>query len=175
MSISHYATDALTITGQRGMKSNETIRSNTKTSAIYAGEQDGFIRYGAGKEINVDAMLTKLCAKCGRVMELGSALCPTCQAKSESRHKQYNNNVRDKRSAKFYASQQWFDLRNVIMSRAGYQCEICKAQGRLTPATEVHHKIPIRVDWSKRLAPDNCIALCHRCHMMEERKLRQNG
>ena len=117
-------------------------------------------------------MLTKLCAKCGRVMELGSALCPACQAKADSRHKQYNNNVRDKRSAKFYASQQWFDLRNVIMSRAGYQCEICKAQGRLTPATEVHHKIPIRVDWSKRLAPDNCIALCHRCHMMEERKMK---
>lgn len=56
MSISHYATDALTITGQRDMKSNETIRSNIKTNATYAGEQDGFIRYGAGKEINVDAI-----------------------------------------------------------------------------------------------------------------------
>jgi 5-methylcytosine-specific restriction protein A len=165
MSISHYATDALTITGQRDMKSNETIRNNTKTNAIYAGEQDGFIRYGAGKEINVDAMLTKLCAKCGRVMSLGSALCPTCQAKSESRHKQYDNNVRDKRIAKFYASPEWIRTRNLVLIKAGYQCESCRLQGKLTPATEVHHKIPVKVDWSKRLTLDNLIALCHRCHM----------
>ena len=49
MSISHYATDALTITGQRDMKSNETTQNDTKTNAIYAGEQDGCIRYGASK------------------------------------------------------------------------------------------------------------------------------
>lgn len=170
MSISHYATDALIITGQRDMKSNETIRSNTKTSAIYAGEQDGFIRYGAGKEINVDAMLTKLCSKCGRVMELGSALCPACKVKQESRHRQYDKHIRDKKAARFYASAQWIRLREATLSRAGYQCQMCKMNGRLTPATEVHHKMPIRVDWSKRLSPDNLIALCHRCHMALERQ-----
>ena len=114
-------------------------------------------------------MLTKLCNKCGRVMGLGSALCPACQAKTESRHKQYDTNVRDKRSARFYASPQWIKLRDITLARAGYQCEVCKREGTLTPATEVHHKIPIRVDWSKRLTEDNLIALCHRCHMVEER------
>ena len=120
-----------------------------------------------------DTMLTKLCAKCGRVMELGSALCPACQAKADSRHKQYNNNVRDKRSARFYASPQWVRLRDIVLARANYQCQVCRRAGRITPATEVHHKIPIRVDWSKRLDEHNLIALCHRCHMNEERKLKQ--
>ena len=115
-------------------------------------------------------MLTKLCSKCGCVMGLGSALCPACLDKAESRHTHYDANVRDKRSAKFYTSSQWIRLRDLMMMWAGYQCEACKAQGKLTPATEVHHKIPIRVDWSKRLAPDNCIALCHSCHMNEEKK-----
>ena len=142
------------------MKSSETIRSNTKTNAIYAGEQDGFIRYG---ERNI--MLTKLCAKCGRVMSLGSALCPACLDNAESRHTHYDANVRDKRSAKFYTSTQWIRLRDLIISRAGYQCTLCKAHGRLTPATEVHHKIPIKVDWSLRLDERNLVALCHRCHM----------
>jgi 5-methylcytosine-specific restriction protein A len=115
-------------------------------------------------------MLTKLCSKCGRIMELGSALCPECQSKQQSRHKHYDTNVRDKRSARFYASQQWIMLRDVTLIQAGRQCQLCKQQGKLTPATEVHHIVPIRVDWSKRLAPDNCIALCHSCHMNEEKK-----
>lgn len=116
-------------------------------------------------------MLTKLCAKCGRVMDLGSALCPACQAKADNRHKQYDNNVRDKRAAKFYASAQWIRLRDTMLMRADYQCELCKQHGKLTPATEVHHKIPLRVDWSKRLEPSNLICLCHKCHMSEEKKL----
>lgn len=110
-------------------------------------------------------MLTKLCAKCGRVMGLGSALCPACLDKAESRHTHYDANVRDKRSARFYASTQWIRLRDLILSRAGYQCVLCKQQGKLTPATEVHHIVPIRVDWSKRLEMNNLMCLCHKCHM----------
>jgi 5-methylcytosine-specific restriction enzyme A len=116
-------------------------------------------------------MLTKLCSKCGRLMEFGSAMCPACQAKAAERHKMYDSNVRDKRSASFYASTQWMMLRNLIMSRAGYQCALCKAHGRLTPATEVHHIVPIRVDWSKRLDAGNCIPVCHSCHMEAHKKL----
>ena len=110
-------------------------------------------------------MLTKLCAKCGRVMGLGSALCQACLATQESRHKQYDASVRDKRAARFYASTQWIRLRDAMMARAGYQCEVCKRAGRLTPATEVHHKVPVGVDWGKRLDAGNCRCLCHRCHM----------
>ena len=117
-------------------------------------------------------MLTKLCAKCGRVMGLGSALCQACQAKQGNRHKQYDGSVRDKRSASFYASPQWIRLRDLTMARAGYQCQRCKQQGKLTPATEVHHIVPIRVDWSKRLEMNNLMCLCHKCHMMEERKMK---
>ena len=116
-------------------------------------------------------MLTKLCSKCGRVMALGSAMCPECQAK-HNRHKDYDAKARDKRSARFYVSQQWIMLRDVTLTQAGRQCQLCKQQGKLTPATEVHHKIPIKVDWSKRLSMDNLICLCHRCHMNEEKKLK---
>ena len=116
-------------------------------------------------------MLTKLCSKCGCLMDFGSAMCPACQAKADERHRMYDTHARNQKAKQFYHSKQWIRLRDLTMARAGYQCQRCKQQGEITPATEVHHKIPIRVDWSKRLDRANLVCLCHKHHMEAHKKL----
>lgn len=116
-------------------------------------------------------MLTKLCAKCGRVMELGARYCPSCMEKLESRHTRYDRSVRDVRAKMFYASPEWRRLRDRVMLGAGGQCERCAANGLIKPAEEVHHKVPIGEDWGKRLDEGNLICLCHACHMELHRRM----
>jgi 5-methylcytosine-specific restriction enzyme A len=115
--------------------------------------------------------LTKLCARCGKVISYGHTLCPDCESKRTDNAKQYDRFVRDKRSAAFYHSKQWATLRNITMMQANYQCEVCRKQGKLMPADEVHHIIPIAVDWSKRLDRANLVCLCHKHHMEAHKKL----
>src|SRR5574344_840861 len=116
-------------------------------------------------------MLTKLCAKCGRVMGLGSALCPACQSKAAERHKLYDAHARNKQSAVFYKSVAWLRLRDAMMMANNYQCTVCRSLGVVAPADEVHHIIPIDIDWSKRLDANNLVCLCHRHHMEAHAKL----
>ena len=63
----------------------------------------------------------------------------------------------------FYKSKEWQYLRKWILSR-GPLCELCIAKDRLTPATEVHHKIDLWIDPAKRLDPNNLQPLCQSCH-----------
>jgi len=64
---------------------------------------------------------------------------------------------------KFYHSKEWHILRSFILQRQPI-CEICIEKDRLTPATEVHHKIDIELDPGKRLDPNNLQPLCQSCH-----------
>lgn len=41
-------------------------------------------------------------------------------------------------------------------------CELCQRDGRLTPAEEVHHKVPLSEGGTH--ARDNLVALCKSCH-----------
>ena len=109
--------------------------------------------------------LTKLCARCGAVIPLGSALCKRCEAERPNRQAIYDRRVRNKRSAAFYQSADWIKLRDISMSKASYMCQECKRKGIVRPAEEVHHIVPIQTDWSRRLDPTNLICLCHKCHM----------
>jgi 5-methylcytosine-specific restriction protein A len=43
-------------------------------------------------------------------------------------------------------------------------CEDCEANGRATPATELHHKVKIRHDPTRRLDRENTVPLCDPCH-----------
>ena len=51
-----------------------------------------------------------------------------------------------------------------ILKDNNYQCEMCKDKGVITVATEVHHIIPLSIDFNKRLDDDNLMALCVSCH-----------
>lgn len=114
-------------------------------------------------------MLTKFCAKCGKMIPFGKPLCSTCAAKNGDRHRMYDAKVRDKRASAFYHSAQWCAVRDIVMQRDGYQCQRCKANGLVRPAEEVHHIYPLRLRWNKRLDVNNLVSLCHHCHMEVER------
>ena len=115
-------------------------------------------------------MLVKFCG-CGKLIPYGQHLCPDCQARQSQRHKLYDAHTRNKRAAEFYNSALWHGVRDKEMAISNYQCAVCRTKGIVTPADEVHHIIPIEVDWSKRLDADNLVCLCHRHHMEAHAKL----
>ena len=58
---------------------------------------------------------------------------------------------------------QWTRVRNAYLAQHPL-CEDCHSKGIITAAREVHHKIRIAVDRSKRLDADNLMSLCRACH-----------
>ena len=48
-------------------------------------------------------------------------------------------------------------------------CEQCEADGMVTPATEVHHKIPIAEAPHLRLVWSNLMSVCRTCHEVIEK------
>ena len=117
--------------------------------------------------------LTKLCARCGAVIPIGQRYCTACQAKSQNNARQYDRRIRDKRSAAFYKSAEWMRIRDFCLHRDGYMCQECRKKGVVTAATEVHHIVPLRHDWSMRADASNLVSLCHKHHMEVERKTRR--
>ena len=77
-------------------------------------------------------------------------------------HEKYNS---------FYQSKEWQLLRNQKWVDADGLCEMCRAKGIIKAAREIHHKIPIEEDWSKRLDYDNLIALCSDCHNQQHLRI----
>ena len=58
----------------------------------------------------------------------------------------------------------WRRTRAAILERDCHLCQDCLEQKRLTPATEVHHEVPIAIDPTRRLDPTNLRSLCKPCH-----------
>jgi 5-methylcytosine-specific restriction endonuclease McrA len=81
---------------------------------------------------------------------------------SMSRSKEYQRLLNDKR---------WKLLRAEVFRRSGGLCELCKAEGFITPGVDVHHIHPVEqaksVQEMERLAynPNNCQLLCVACHI----------
>ncbi len=67
----------------------------------------------------------------------------------------------------FYHSKEWQAVRRQVLQRDNYLCQVCKRAGRITPAATVHHIKAVRVDYSKRLDPNNLETICKACHNAE--------
>lgn len=63
----------------------------------------------------------------------------------------------------FYNSPEWKILRDYIIS-SNPLCDRCLDKLRITPATEVHHRVDIKDNPSLRLDMNNLQALCKPCH-----------
>lgn len=67
-----------------------------------------------------------------------------------------------------YQSQAWKDTRRAYLRSVGGLCERCLAEGIITPAEIVHHKVPLTEDNVKdlnvSLSWNNLQALCRQCH-----------
>ena len=83
--------------------------------------------------------------------------------KELKRHRHYNKQ-RDPVLKKFYNSKEWRMLSQHIMSINHYLCIGCSTPNRPMIANLVDHIVPVLVDWSLRLVPNNCQPLCHDCH-----------
>lgn len=63
-----------------------------------------------------------------------------------------------------YQSRRWQKKSEHIKRRDGYQCQLCKRYGKLTPAKIVHHIKPAE-EYPELIWEDsNLISLCVACH-----------
>ena len=67
-------------------------------------------------------------------------------------------------SHKFYKSKLWTKKRKEILIRDNFECQLCKAQGKVSKAKVVHHikyydKYP-----QLGITDENLISVCSSCH-----------
>ena len=83
---------------------------------------------------------------------------------------------RDKRYVKLIQSAAWRKLRAKKLAECPL-CQRCKEAGRLVPATEVHHTLPVETARSASQMQQlmfsyaNLESLCHDCHAEAHRRL----
>jgi len=68
---------------------------------------------------------------------------------------------------RFYHTKDWEIARLITLKRQHYLCQDCLREGKITVAKTVHHIIPLRDDWSKRLDQDNLEVICMEHHNQE--------
>lgn len=66
----------------------------------------------------------------------------------------------------FYQGVAWRRVRIQALERSHYLCQNCLRENRITPATEVHHILPLEEHPELALVLDNLEPLCWRCHEM---------
>jgi len=72
---------------------------------------------------------------------------------------------KSKRQMLFYSSLEWADKRLEIMKIDNFTCLKCqKNDSKVHASFNVHHIIPLSVDWEQRLVNNNLITLCVSCH-----------
>lgn len=71
----------------------------------------------------------------------------------------------------FYQTKEWKALRAARFAYASGLCERCRQRGVVKEGKEVHHIIPIEVNWEKRLDFENVILLCSECHNEQHERI----
>jgi 5-methylcytosine-specific restriction protein A len=65
---------------------------------------------------------------------------------------------------RFYKSNTWRKCREYVLIRDRYLCQRCLEEGKLTPATTVHHKQHLKDRPDLALSADNLQSVCYSCH-----------
>jgi 5-methylcytosine-specific restriction protein A len=100
-------------------------------------------------------MIQRPCAGgCGALVPRGR--CSTCR-------RQHERTRRPAWLTEFYGSSRWKKVRRMKL-RANPLCQHCLPCTRLTPASEVHHKIPVAVRPDLALDLTHLESLCGPCH-----------
>ena len=103
-----------------------------------------------------------------------------CGAMSDKKRCQDCVEKQPKNPIKYAPRESPYDHRwDVLSKRLRRQrplCEICKAAGRTTVSSEVHHIVPIRDRPDLMYVESNLQAICHECHEDEHgERLPHNG
>lgn len=83
-----------------------------------------------------------------------------CEEHAKAEAKRYEKYDRDPAVRRRYG-RAWKRIRDRYIQEHPL-CELCQRDGRLTPAEEVHHKVPLSEGGTH--ARDNLVALCKSCH-----------
>lgn len=67
----------------------------------------------------------------------------------------------------FYHSQEWREVRQQVLERDMYLCQVCKRNGIIKQGNTVHHIVHLKDDWDKRVDFDNLETICPQCHNKE--------
>lgn len=73
-------------------------------------------------------------------------------------------NYLKKFNLKFYKTKEWLDKRQEMLIRDNYECQMCKAKGRVSKATTVHHIKHYKDHPYLALTDDNLMSVCEVCH-----------
>ena len=65
---------------------------------------------------------------------------------------------------RFYRSREWRQARRQVLERDRYECQECKAQGRVGRGRVVHHIQHLDKRPDLALEPDNLLTVCESCH-----------
>lgn len=100
------------------------------------------------------------CKYCGRIHPKGF----DCGRKPK------HGSDKDTEERRFRSSQRWTKMSASIRERDHYMCVYCKQQeNKVTrKEIEVHHIIPVKEDYDRRLDGDNLISLCREHHEAAE-------
>ncbi len=128
------------------------------------------LRTGA---VKCHMLLKHICPVCGKVIPISQSRCP----EHPSRHKDYDDNVRytrDKKYHSFYLTSAWEAVKASAINKANGICIYTFFfEKKLAACEEVHHIVPLKDDWGRRLDVDNLIPLTHRVHMQIEKEYRE--
>ena len=108
------------------------------------------------------------------MLDGGEKYCPKCKAKAESKFKglsslyEKERQDRDQQYKAFYNGREWKAFRLEVLKASPF----CKC-GKF--ASAVHHVVPLKVDWERRLDKTNMATLCHSCHSSHELAERNKG
>lgn len=109
---------------------------------------------------------------CTNVTEVGEYYCESHKNDKKEKQSNYNRNrwTTDKKYLDFYKSTDWKKTRKVVLIRDEYECQHChRNRDKDGIILDVHHIIPVKEDWYKRLSLYNLITLCRGCHELIER------
>lgn len=120
-------------------------------------------------------LLKHICPVCKKIIPINK---PCCEEHG-SRYSRYDNAVRydtDKSIHSFYTGREWKAVKTSIADKYSSLCLwFYYKRNEIKPYDEVHHIIPVRDCWERRLDPNNLIPLSHTAHMLVEAEYRKNG
>lgn len=109
----------------------------------------------------------KYCAHvgCNRLIDITKVYCPIHSRTNAERNAEYDKTQRDKKAKAYYNSAEWKAARARTLARdTGIDIYLYVTEGRVVPATMVHHIIELREDYTKRSSPSNLISVSEATH-----------
>ena len=120
-------------------------------------------------------MIYKICSRCGKRIPEGQ-VCPCQKIRKAQSDKHYDKYQRDKKSTDFYRSPIWQLTRQRVLSMdQNIDVYQYMTTGRIMIADTVHHIVPLKSDWNRRLDARNLMSLHHETHSAIEREYDRVG